>query len=562
MVTTRSKEANRHFQLCLIPTDKGKRAVATSSKAGSTARPHRGSARSRDLPPPNQSRTSDGESSADDDDDESADESSEEEHDSDVEDSETSSDDEFVSPAWVAKDAGLERAMDECVSYIRERTPTLRNILSTPLRLRDRARLLELFGVFTETMPGSEERMELREMLCNLWKRAREEYDAFRKHEASIKAFEEESSSTTLVALQLRILNLQTTMENKMSIYRKYVELCERDQQDEEYFKLKQWIQWAVQLPFDTLTQIPATSSHTVLLKQIQAHLDIELYGMKDVKEQILLFLHTKFLNPEVKGCCLGLVGDCGVGKTSIARSLASVLHFPFEQISFGGVHHVDSLKGFDFTYVGSQPGEVVKSLIRMKSKNGILFLDEFEKISSHAEMSSFLLHLTDFSQNHIYRDNYFTELSIDLSCLWFIYSMNNLPEERALRDRIFAIKVPGYSERDKIQILLNYLLPKTLRAHGLSVEKDLVIPLPVAQAMVRRLSPSEKGVRTLEQMARAVVSRVSFLMHHTDQITVSFAYRVPVERPVTMTLAMLDKLLEDWERNRTPDHSSAHMFV
>ncbi|NDE16813.1 AAA family ATPase [bacterium] len=492
------------------------------------------------------------EDSEDEDDDQSRDGDSEEDE------------DDFALPRSLLRVDGVRETVEACKAHLATETPSVRDIVTTPLRTRDRARLLQLHAVFRETLPASQERLEMRELLHALWQRAKEEHRVYDRHATIIQQFEKDSSTHSLVALQARILDLETSNANKSVIYSKYLELCERDQQDEEYFKMKQWISWAIQLPFDrvTITDRPV-EQHGALLQEVQRHLDKNLYGMKEVKEQILLFIHTKLLNPDVQGCCLGLVGDCGVGKTTVARCLAQVLHLPFQQISFGGLQHVDSLKGFDFTYVGSQPGEIVKSLIRMKAKNGVLFLDEFEKVAASPEMASFLLHLTDFSQNHEFRDNYFNELTIDLSRLWFIYSMNELPEDRALRDRVYSIKVPGYSERDKIQILIDYLLPKARVAHSLTADQ-LQLPFPSAVAMVRRLPSGEKGVRTLEQMVRVVVSKASFLLRHGSILQTSFACPVPADptQPFLITLPVLEKLLQGWEKDRQHNGDGGNMFI
>ena len=105
-----------------------------------------------------------------------------------------------------------------------------------------------------------------------------------------------------------------------------------------------------------------------------------------------------------------------------------------------------------------------------MKYKNGILFLDEYEKISENKDIASSLLHITDFQQNHEFQDNYLSDIKIDLSQLWFIYSMNELPKDTALRDRLFVINVPAYSKHDKATILKDYVLPKTLRNINLRI--------------------------------------------------------------------------------------------
>jgi ATP-dependent Lon protease len=279
---------------------------------------------------------------------------------------------------------------------------------------------------------------------------------------------------------------------------------------------------------------------------------DEELYGMEKVKEQLLLFIHGKLVNPDIKGCCLGLVGEPGVGKTSIARCLAKVMDFPFEQITFGGVNSADFIRGFDYTYVGSRPGEIVRCLNRMQYKNGILFFDEYEKISQNKDITACLLHITDFTQNNTFRDNYLHDLTIDLSSLWFIYSMNTLPQDEALKDRIFVIKVDGYKEEERIRIMCDYLLPKHLK--NLNLEKtDIQIADEMAKYFIRKICPNEKGIRTMEKHLKDLLSKISFLVTNQEILKCSFSLPTkyyPLHFPVKITQDMMDILLKDASPN------------
>ena len=290
--------------------------------------------------------------------------------------------------------------------------------------------LLELYEILSVTPAPSQEWVFLRDHINKYFKKYKSEYKVYKKYIKEESKYKElaqnlEESTTSLASLKYKILGLNASDSAKKILYSKYLELEESEKRDEEFNKLKKWLNIALDLPFNNVKKFSyKKGGFTDFLKSTLKKLDDNLYGMSEIKEQILLFINSKLLNPDMKGCCLGLIGPPGTGKTSIARIIAEVLDYPFEQISFGGVTNTEFIKGHDFTYIGSQPGAIAKSLSRMKYKNGILFLDEYEKISANKDIVSTLLHITDPSQNHIFRDQYLNDITIDLSAIWFIYSM------------------------------------------------------------------------------------------------------------------------------------------
>lgn len=469
---------------------------------------------------------------------------------------------EFELPDTIRADPILRARADDVMTYITEKkTISLEKILTSKLRKCHRALLFELYFIFENSMPNSEERMELRKTLSRLYYECKREYKSFQGHAQEIKDFEKQHKKNLYPKTsQYDILSLDTSLENKKAIYRKWLDLQQIEQKDEEFFKMQTYLNWCLKLPHDRLRVLDFVHEPlTVLLKRIEHRMEEELYGMKVVKQKILLFLHQKLSNPQSKGFSLGLIGDAGVGKTTIARLLSKILDFPFQQISLGGVHHAEYLKGFNFTYVGAQPGEVVQCLCRMEYKNGILFLDEFEKISGNDEVRSFLLHLTDFSQNQHYRDSYLSEISIDLSCLWFIYSMNEMPQDKALADRIFAIHVPSYTVKEKIRIIQDFLLPKLSRQLG--IQSKIVFPESVAEYLVQRLCPKESGMRALQHAVQNIVLELSFMEHHGH----SFARKGPlyasssIEGEFHVTNKHIDEYLSQIRKN---DQSFMTMYL
>jgi ATP-dependent Lon protease len=408
----------------------------------------------------------------------------------------------------------------------------------------------------------SEEKREMRDYIYRLYRIYLKESEFYYQNKEKTLEMEQETIPDVSQMFQ-NIVTLPICKSNRDVIYRKYTELKAIPSEDEEYYKLKTWLQWVLKLPHEHVRRFPNIEGAelTPFLTTVRTRLDNILYGMDKVKQQVMLFLHTKMRYPEARGCNLALVGEPGVGKTTIARSLADILGFPFQQISLGGVSHADFLKGYDFTYVGSKPGEIVRCMTRLGCKNGILFFDEFDKVSQNHEVVSTLLHITDFSQNHAFRDNYLSEITIDLSMLWFIYSMNEVPENDALRDRLFLIEVEGYTEKDKIEILHDYVLPKTLANIGRS-RKDIVFDSDTVSGFLERAGSKDKGVRGLERTIKDLVHRIDFHIHHYPAIGKASTFHSlgKLEYPVVLTKDLLDIFFTSARPTRKSEHLS--MFL
>lgn len=413
----------------------------------------------------------------------------------------------------------------ETKSEILKTEPDIIKILSEPLLTQDRARILQMYEIYKSTTESTLEWLNIRNNCNKLFDECKNNYSQHcrytkEQHNDMKKQLTILEKFNPNIDLQYKILQLNTSLQNKQTIYNRYKELTEMVMDDDERGKLRYWINWAISIPHDSIKLFPFSNNQlTVFLRNVFTILDRELYGMKTVKEQILLFVSSKIQNPHMKKCSLGLIGAPGTGKTHVSRLLARVLDFPFEQISMGGISNPDFLKGHEYTYVGAQPGEIVKCLRRMKYKNGILFLDEFDKISDNKDICSALLHITDPVQNSEFRDKFLSDVTIDLSYIWFIYSMNEFPTDSALRDRIHTIEVQGYELNDKICIIKDYLFPKSLK--NINVPSNSInISNKVAEYMIKRKENWEKdlGVRSIEKDVNNIVSKIDFLVKHQDK--------------------------------------------
>jgi ATP-dependent Lon protease len=440
-----------------------------------------------------------------------------------------------------------------------ERTdPDIKKILKDSLTLEDRTKLFQMYEIYADLIPNTDTWLDYREKFNKVYQECKDRYVQYVKvnkkdHDRMDKEESKYKSYDSHLSFRQKILSLDASPEVKKVIYRRYQEFVHMKPSDDEYIKTKSWILWAINMPYNKVKKFSYNSNKlTKFLRDASVKMDAELYGMKKIKEQILVFLNAKLLNPSMKGCSLGLLGPPGTGKSAISRLLADIMQYPFDQISFGGVTNAEYLKGHDFTYVGSQPGEIAKCLRRMQYKNGIMYFDEYEKAANHPDVKAALLHITDYNQNDDYRDSYLSEIPLDLSHLWFIYSMNELPKDPALKDRIFYIKLPGYTEDEKVQITRDYLLPKALINAGLpqnSIKFDNNRTVKYLLELAKGIDVP--GVRIIEKNIVNIVIKLVFIVNHQstngvlEGFVVSFDPKQQLSYPITLTPKLLKTMYE-----------------
>ena len=256
----------------------------------------------------------------------------------------------------------------------------------------------------------------------------------------------------------------------------------------------------------DWLTNVPWKAESKVRLDLSKAEdiLDADHYGLEEVKERILEYLAVQKRVKKLKGPVLCLVGPPGVGKTSLAESIASATNRKFVRMALGGVRDEAEIRGHRRTYIGSMPGRLIQKLTKVGTRNPLFLLDEIDKMASdmRGDPASALLEVLDPEQNHNFNDHYL-EVDFDLSDVMFICTANSMNIPAPLMDRMEIIRLPGYTEDEKVNIATRYLAPKQIAANGLK-KGELEFDEPAIRDMIRYYT-REAGVRSLERQVAKV---------------------------------------------------------
>ena len=351
------------------------------------------------------------------------------------------------------------------------------------------------------------------------------------------------------VPYKISIINSQIPDDFKVHALKKISSLEYMDQSSGEYYKIKQWIDTFMKIPFGKYTNLPINLKDSESTK-IQDYMEESInklnsivYGLDDAKYQIIQMIGQWISNPKSIGNAIAIKGPMGTGKTTLVKEgVSKILNRPFAFIALGGATDSSFLEGHSYTYEGSIWGKIVDILIQSKCMNPVIYFDELDKISDTPrgeEIIGILTHLTDVSQNDQFHDKYFSGIDFDLSRALFIFSYNDEDKiNPILKDRMYHIETKGYDNGEKNIIANKYLLPK-IRENVLFNDGDIIIDDDVLEYINNTFTKKEKGVRNLKRCLEIIHTKINLyrllkpdteLFNNEKSLKIEFPFKITKE--------------------------------
>ena len=372
------------------------------------------------------------------------------------------------------------------------------------LKVEDKQKILEKANIFERlelVLNLLEGEIELLQMEKKIQSRVKKQMEKSQREyylNEKMKAIQKElgeldEAGTTEEQLKAKIEKSGMTEEAKTKALAELNKLKMMPPMSAEATVCRNYLDWLLAVPWKKRSKVSRD------LVKAQKVLDKDHYGLEKVKERIIEFLAVQTRVKKVKGPILCLVGPPGVGKTSLGQSIANATGREFIRMSLGGIRDEAEIRGHRRTYIGSMPGRIIQKLSKVKVRNPLFMLDEVDKMAMdfRGDPAAALLEVLDPEQNHAFNDHYL-EVDYDLSDVMFIATANSLNIPPALLDRMEIIRIPGYTEDEKVSIALRYLIPKQVKESGLKFTE-----IKILQGTVRdivRHYTREAGVRNLER--------------------------------------------------------------
>jgi len=316
-------------------------------------------------------------------------------------------------------------------------------------------------------------------------------------------SFKKEDQPNEIEELKRKVVKAKMPKDAEDKAYKEIERLESMPPMSAEATVSRNYLDWLISLPWNKKSREKRN------LKEAEKILNEDHYGLDKVKERILEYLSIRQLVKNPKGIILGFIGPPGVGKSSLGRSIARSTGRKFVRLSLGGVRDEAEIRGHRRTYIGAYPGRIIQMIKRAGTKNPVFLLDEVDKMSMdfRGDPASALMEVLDPEQNSTFLDHYI-DTDFDLSQVMFIVTANMIePVPRPLIDRMEVIRLPGYTEDEKLQIAKHFLLPKQMKAHGLK-EKNLNISDKAFMKLIREYT-REAGVRNLEREITSICRKV-----------------------------------------------------
>ena len=362
-------------------------------------------------------------------------------------------------------------------------------------------------------------------------------------------------------SLRDRLLLMNMDLNTKSFVIDKYDNTSKMYGSD--YSKGMNWIKTVSNIPYGKYKSMPVTKDDSQekikeFFDRVKQRLDKNIYGLEDVKQEIMEFVAKKISNPNSRGHVLALYGHAGVGKTKLIRSLADALELPFYQINFGGLNDVSVLTGHSETYVGSKPGKIVEIFTNSEYMNPIIYLDEIDKISENkaTEIFGTLTHLLDEEQNTEFQDNYLSSITLDLSKVFFVLAFNDITKvDDIVSDRLKIIYIDPPSLQDKLIICQDKIIPEILNSVKLKNDFNIIIDKEVIEYIISNKTSKESGVRQLRKNIEKIINKLNYdiLIGNFDKLK-----RENNDKHIIITRTYVDDVL----KLKTDDTSYLNMYL